>query len=84
MAQIRVLIRLSDYKDGEDHLTKSDLLVLLEMLQDSQQNEECQKMVAAGNLVFGKDIITELIEHINPLKKQLLQYVRDMRNTIKV
>ncbi|KAI8895468.1 hypothetical protein BC833DRAFT_601121 [Globomyces pollinis-pini] len=78
--QINVLIHLADYKeDGTGpNLTESDLTLLYGMLQDCD-DREIHEMFKKKNVMFGNIIMNHLLERISPLKRELVDYVRQLR-----
>ncbi|KAJ3272886.1 hypothetical protein HDV01_005209 [Terramyces sp. JEL0728] len=78
--QVDALKVLSDFKeDGTGPaLTKDDMKVLSGML------EGYSEINPSDTLMFGEDILNILLDQVAPLKRVLVDYVKDLRNLITI
>ena len=78
--KIRVVLELAEFKENEldQAITSRHVAVLGDILRDSPY-PQVSKMLTSGQVDFGHDFLTLLLERMAPIKNELLSYVGELR-----
>lgn len=79
--QIKLLIQLAEFQEDKEspELSKSDLSRLNKMIASKSDGKE-----EPENVEFGDQIMTLLLSKISPLKRELVDYVEQLKDLLAI
>jgi len=88
LEQINLVIQLADFQEEQHNpeLTKSDLIRLNRMISAArnEENDSSQAEEVSGHLEFGDQMMTHLLTRIAPLKRNLVEYVDQLKEIMSI
>ncbi len=82
--QIKLLVQLADWQEDQNEtvMSQKDIQSLYQMIDMKQ--EEISTSNGTLNLEFGNEIMSALLQHISPLKKDLVSHVSQLKDLIAI